>query len=275
MRTLLAVAAFLLFFAAVSTPIQAERQQTVSAAVAAWRMPRAKLKDLVRAGMRVFVSEAGFSSVVDEAMILTSFINRASNKDRKATNQRLMYMMVAISNRTFPEGSPFLPPGYGAKTRRQSWVSGINLACTEPPAWSDVNDIPWKSRRADSVTGEWLPSYQQLCVDLRKRTWKRMKDGEKSPWCEARVDHWGGAMDLRNPKRGKWVRINCDNPEVASTCPAAREAYPKKPSMWPVGCTRNIGWCDPDLDQRHGNSCPPVSEFAQAQTETNTSLAGL
>lgn len=254
MKTLLAVVPLLLILLAISPPTQAEKQ-TLNAALAAWKMPRAKTRDLVQAGMRVFVSEAGFASTADEAMIHNVFINRSSSKRRQPTNQRLMYVMVAISNRTFPEGSPFLPPTYGARTRRQSWVSGINIDCTEPEAWNTVNDIAWRATRTDKTTGEKLPSYEKLCVALRKRTWQRMKEGSPQ-WCRARVDHWGGAMDMEYPMAGGWKQINCDDPAV-TTCDEARKAHPKSPSKWPIGCTRNLGWCDPDLNGRYGNSCEP------------------
>jgi len=258
MKTLLAVVPLLLISLAISPPTQAETA-TISAALASWKMPKASTKDIVQAAMRVFVSEGGFVAIADEAMIHNVFVNRSSHKRRRLTPQRLMWVIVAISNRSFPEGSPFLPPNYGARTRRQSWVSGINLNCTEPEAWASVNDIPWKATRTDSVTGERLPSYEDLCIALRKRTWRRIKEGSPQ-WCQARVDHWGGAMDMANPTAGGWKRINCDQPEVASACVAARKANPKEHSKWPIGCTRNIGWCDPDLNSRHGSSCTPEPE---------------
>jgi hypothetical protein len=221
-------------------------QQTVAARVAAWVAPAPTLAQIVEASQRVFVSEGGFVSTADENVIYRVFRQRAGRHRDKLRRQ--MQVIVAYSNRTFPEGSPFVPPGLGARTKRQKWVSEINLACDAPRSWTA--DVAWDDPRGTHL------SYEKLCHLQRKRAW-RLWQGKTPNWCQHRVDHWGGYMDMENPTKGSWVRVTCDDPALLSQCEEARQSGAKS-HTWPVGCSRNIAWCDPGL-----GSCPQQTTVAR------------
>lgn len=207
---------------------------TLTAALASWDMPVPSPSQTVQVLMRVFASEGGWASTADENLIFRVFRSLAGSRRDKP--KRIMRVIVGYSNRTFPEGSPFLPPGFGARTKRQQWVSEINIDCTAPPSWTA--DVQWDDHRGA------YSSYQELCVALRKRTW-RLYQGKTEDWCVDRVDHWGGLMDMENPRNGGWIRVNCDEPVKREVCAAARELAPKHHHTWPIGCARNLAWCDP------------------------------
>jgi hypothetical protein len=220
---------------------QADANRTIAARVAAWESPVPTMSQIVQAIMRVFVSEAGFVSTADENLIYQVFGSRTRNALERNRPRRYMQVMVAYSNRTFPEWSPFVPTGLGARSNRQRWVSEITLDCTAPEHWPSH----WRAWAAKPRGGL---SYAEQCVNLRKRSW-RLLSGQEDNWCVGRVDHWGGAMDTHNPTKGKWVRVICDKPDLVVECDEFRHTHPGKPFAWPIGCTRNIGWCDPGLGE--------------------------
>jgi hypothetical protein len=208
-------------------------QNTVAARIAAWVSPEPTRSQIVQASQRVFISESGFASTADENMIFRVFRQRAGSK--RDDLRRQMRAIAAYSNRTFPLDSPFLPRDLTARTPRQRWISQVNLACDPPPDWRA--DVGWTEPRGKHL------SYEQLCHAQRKRAW-RLWQGQTPNWCQGRVDHWGGAMDMENPRNGGWVRVTCDDPAMLSECAAAR-ATGARPYALPIGCTRNLGWCDP------------------------------
>lgn len=214
--------------------------QSLPAQTASGQFKTPTWKEVVEAFMRVSVSEAGFTSEADERLIRNVFVTHSGGGE-SVRRKAFMVTMAAIANRTFPEGSPFVPVGHTAASERHQWVAGINFDCTEPAAWREHNDVPWAARHGNN------PSYRDLCVALRRRTWARLSEPQKpaDDWCEAHVDYWGSEQDSTNPTAGHWLRVNCDRPAARATCAQARAADPQKPHLWPDDCTKNIGWCMP------------------------------
>lgn len=211
--------------------------QTISASAASARAPSVKAtkKDAVHAFMRIAWSEATQGTIADENIVYQTLLSRSGLKNAFENPTRFMYWMVQYSNRTFPADSPFVDPTRAAETPRQLWVSALRYDCEKSDAWPAGTS--WAGRRVHK--GVEAPSYRAECLALRERTWRRLA-GLEPNWCQNRVDHWGGDMDVENPKQGKWVKVVCDEPNV--TCDAFREQ-----GIWYPGCAENIAWCSPTL----------------------------
>lgn len=220
-----------------STLSSETHSQAISAAAASAKLPprAATKKDVVHAFMRIAWSEATQGSVADENIVYQTLLSRSRLKTAFENPTRFMYWMGQYSNRTFPVDSPFIEPERAAQTERQLWVSSLRYDCERGDHWPA--GTPWTGRRVHK--GVEVPSYRDECLALRERTWRRLA-GKEPNWCTNRVDHWGGDMDVDNPKQGKWVKVNCD--ESGVTCNAFREQ-----GVWYEGCAQNTAWCSPTL----------------------------
>lgn len=217
---------------------------TLHAPRASKRAPYPSMKQTVHAFMRVAWSEAGPASPPDENIIHQAFESQTGQSMANGQLRNYMRQMAGYSNRTFPAGSPFVIAGYTARTPRQRWVSQIPYDCASQPADWPREAVGWFTRPRHQKTGERLASAQEACEALRKRTWRRFK-GEEPNWCTGRVDHWGGSMDVDNPRNGKWVRVTCDRPDAVDECDELRREHPGKPFKLPSYCAKNIAWCVP------------------------------
>lgn len=225
-----------------------------SFAVSFHEMPRVSMRDVVHAFMRVAWSEGDSESEADENIVYQAFESQTNRAMSRGRLRAFMRQMAAYSNRTFPEGSPYVKSGRTARTVRQRWISQIPYDCEASPLAWPTAAVAWAVRGRDPQTGRRTPAAQERCKALRKRTWHRLR-GEIPNWCQARVRHWGDDTDVENPRRGGWVAVTCDQPERVRDCAEIRRMYPGKRGMLPSYCARNLAWCVP----RRG-PCEPDSE---------------
>ena len=234
----------------------------ISAKLAASRLPTPSFDELHRQYMRVSLHESGWKSLADQNGILESMLfgaggRRMGRPEGRGVGygiiySRLMTRMVRHSGRTFPRDSRFLDalsPGKlvrisKLRTRRNEWVSDLQLDCSEPRSWNM------------STQGEWL-GYVKRCARLRETTAAFLK-GELENHCDGAPTTWGSHEDTYRPggpvSQG-WDEIRCDWPfrtievegEEIASCEELRAASLKNPEAKRVllnstSCGRNRFW---------------------------------
>lgn len=138
-----------------------------------------------------------------------------SNRDEAA----ILYLVLADRSRrqdwTLREAMQrYSPRATGVwrsrRTARQRWVSTLNEETRAPASWP--TGLPW-----DDFRPRWERRLAEAAAIL----------ADPPAWpdhCDRPVHHWGGAMDVENPRRYGWVRARC-------------------------GRMHNYAWCAPGLDR--------------------------
>lgn len=258
MRNVLFAALAALCLCVTIAPVSAE--PTISAHRAASRVPVPSFKELHRQYMRVSLHESGWKSRADQNGILESMLFGSGGRVDRAgrgvgyglSYARMMKRMVRHSGRTFPRKSRFLvvlSPARLARldklrTRRNEWVSDLQLDCSEPASWDEVAQGPWIG-------------YVKRCAHLRETTEAFLK-GEMANHCDGQPTTWGSEDDTDRPGgpiSNGWKEIRCDWPfepitiegEEIASCVELRESAQrnreaKRALLNSTSCGRNRFW---------------------------------
>ena len=239
MRSCLALSMILLVAAA---PVGG---QSISAKLAAARMPTPSFVELHEQYLHVVVNESGFKSQSDQEGILDALLHggggRVEGRRRRGTGYgldytRLMSRMVRHSMRTFPRNSRFLrvvdprklAHKWSKRTYHNEWTSTIRLDCGQPSGW-DV-----------AVSKTWL-GYVKRCAALVEST-RVVLQGRIETHCDGPITTWG-SRDDRSRKGGaldsKWHESTCDRPPQVASDPPQEKCAELRANRWRDGGAAN------------------------------------